>query len=121
MKTAIIIRYSEIHLKGKNRSYFEKLLKENIKKSLKGINYSFVIMHSRYLIEDYSEEDFMIVGGTAPNENAKGVIHLSETSEKKFPVLGINITADKRVIEELKKHTKGFFFVRQKRMPLTLA
>ena len=70
---------------------------------------------------DYSEEDFMIVGGIAPNENAKGVIQLSETSEKKFPVLGINITADKRVIEELKKHTKGFFFVRQKRMPLTLA
>ena len=70
---------------------------------------------------DYSEEDFMIVGGTAPNENAKGVIQLSETSEKKFPVLGINITADKRVIEELEKYTKGFFFVRQKRIPLTLA
>lgn len=61
MKTAIIIRYCEIHLKGKNRSYFEKLLKENIKKSLKGINYSFVIMHSRYLIEDYSEEDFDLI------------------------------------------------------------
>ena len=61
MKTAIIIRYCEIHLKGKNRSYFEKLLKENIKKSLKGINYSFVVMHSRYLIEDYSEEDFDLI------------------------------------------------------------
>lgn len=70
---------------------------------------------------DYSEEDFMIVGGKAPNENAKGVIQLSETSENKFPVLGINITADKRVIEELEKYTKGFFFVRQKRIPLTLA
>ncbi len=58
MKTAIIIRYCEIHLKGKNRSYFEKLLKENIKKSLKGIDYSFVAMHSRYLIEDYSETDY---------------------------------------------------------------
>ena len=58
MKTAIIIRYCEIHLKGKNRSYFEKLLKENIKKSLKGVNYSFVVMHSRYLIEDYDESDF---------------------------------------------------------------
>ena len=34
MKTAIIIRYCEIHLKGKNRGFFEKLLRENIKKSL---------------------------------------------------------------------------------------
>ena len=70
---------------------------------------------------DYSEEDFMIVGGTAPNENAKGVIQLSEESSNKFPILGINITADKKVIEELQKYTKGFFFVRQKRIPLTLA
>ena len=72
---------------------------------------------------DYSEEDYMIVGGKAPNENAKGVIQLaSETSDPNtpFPVLGINITANGKVIDELKKYTKGFFFVRQKRIPLTL-
>ena len=34
LKKAIIIRYCEIHLKGKNRGFFEKLLRENIKKSL---------------------------------------------------------------------------------------
>ena len=28
MENAIIIRYCEIHLKGKNRGFFEKLLKE---------------------------------------------------------------------------------------------
>ena len=73
---------------------------------------------------EYSEEDFMIVGGEAPNENAKGVIQLSEnyyTSNNPFPVVGVNITANHLVIHELKKYTKGFFFVRQKRMPLTLA
>ena len=73
---------------------------------------------------EYSEEDFMIVGGEAPNENAKGVIQLSEnyyTSNNPFPVVGVNITANHLVIQELKKYTKGFFFVRQKRMPLTLA
>ena len=72
---------------------------------------------------DYSEEDFMIIGGIAENENAKGVIQLSEdfhTVNTPFPVLGINITASKAVVEELKKYAKGFFFVRQKRMPLTL-
>ena len=72
---------------------------------------------------DYSEEDFMIIGGMAENENAKGVIQLSEsfhTVTEPFPVLGINITTNKAIIEEIKKYAKGFFFVRQKRMPLTL-
>ena len=66
----------------------------------------------------------MIIGGTADNENAKGVIQLSQhiflEEQDPFPIVGINITADSSVIKELKKYTKGFFFVRQKRMPLTL-
>ena len=73
---------------------------------------------------EYSEEDFMIIGGTAANENAKGVIQLSTdfyNAKNAFPVLGINITANHQVIKELRKYSKGFFFVRQKRIPLTLA
>ena len=58
MKTAIIVRYCEIHLKGKNRSHFEKILKENIKNNLKDVNFKFTVMHSRYLIEDYDENDY---------------------------------------------------------------
>lgn len=72
---------------------------------------------------DYAEEDYMIIGGKAPNENAKGVIQLSSehlSSEVPFPVLGVQITAHNSVITELKKYSKGFFFVRQKRIPLTL-
>ena len=72
---------------------------------------------------DYSEEDYMIIGGKANNENAKGVIQLSDTPYKEaapFPVIGVNIRAHNLVIEELKKYSKGFFFVRQKRIPLTL-
>ena len=61
MKNAIIIRYCEIHLKGKNRGFFEKLLKDNIKRSLKGINFTFKEMHSRYLIEDFDEFDYDII------------------------------------------------------------
>ena len=61
METAIIIRYCEIHLKGKNRGHFEKMLKENIKKSLKGIDFTFTTMHSRYLIENYDENDYDII------------------------------------------------------------
>ena len=72
---------------------------------------------------DYAEDNYLISGGKMDNENAKGVIQLSEsyyTQTEPFPVVGINITANKEVIKELKKYTKGFFFVRQKRMPLTL-
>lgn len=58
MEQAIIVRYCEIHLKGKNRGFFEKLLKTNIEKSLAGIKHTFKPMHSRYLIEDFSEEDY---------------------------------------------------------------
>ncbi len=61
MKTAIIIRYCEIHLKGKNRGFFEKLLKENIKRLLKGIEFTFTEMHSRYLIENFDENDYEII------------------------------------------------------------
>ena len=61
MKTAIIIRYCEIHLKGKNRGFFEKLLKENIKRSLNGIKCTFSTMHSRYLIENFDEIDYDVI------------------------------------------------------------
>ena len=61
MENAIIIRYCEIHLKGKNRGYFEKMLKENIKRSLKGINFTFTTMHSRYLIENFDENDYDLI------------------------------------------------------------
>ncbi len=58
MESAVIIRYCEIHLKGKNRSFFEKLLQTNIENSLSGIKHTFKPMHSRYLIENFSEEDY---------------------------------------------------------------
>lgn len=71
MKNAIILRYCEIHLKGKNRGYFEKLLKENVKKSLKGINHTFNVMHSRYLIEDFDENDYSLI--TSKIEKIAGI------------------------------------------------
>ena len=61
METAIIIRYCEIHLKGKNKGYFEKLLKENIKYSLKEFNVDLITMHSRYLIENFNENDLPLI------------------------------------------------------------
>ncbi len=61
MENAIIVRYCEIHLKGKNRGYFEKLLQTNIQKSLSDIKHSFKVMHSRYVIENYDEADYSVI------------------------------------------------------------
>lgn len=58
---AIIIRFCEIHLKGKNRGYFERMLVENIKNSLKDLNFTFNQLHCRYLIEDFSDNDYEII------------------------------------------------------------
>ena len=61
MESAIIVRYCEIHLKGKNRGFFEKLLKTNIEQTLKGIKHLFQPMHSRYLISDFDQSDYALI------------------------------------------------------------
>ncbi|MGN0818944.1 MAG: tRNA uracil 4-sulfurtransferase ThiI [Christensenellaceae bacterium] len=58
MKKAIIVRYCEIHLKGKNRRFFQNLLIENIKNSLKNFKYKLEILNARYLIEEFNDSDF---------------------------------------------------------------
>jgi thiamine biosynthesis protein ThiI len=60
MKKAIIIRYGEIHLKGANRSYFERLLADNIKYALKNYQYELKIIRGRYIITGFDEEDAII-------------------------------------------------------------
>lgn len=55
MEKVIIIRYSEIHLKGKNRGYFERVFIENIEKSLKGIRHELRHRSGRYLVENFPD------------------------------------------------------------------
>lgn len=62
MNKVIIIRWCEIHLKGKNRNHFEKLLEDNIKHSIKEIPCKFTKIQGRYLLENFDEnfEDVLI-------------------------------------------------------------
>ena len=57
MKKVVIIRYCEIHLKGKNKGYFERLLGDNIRHALKDLAFTYVKIPARYLIEDFDECD----------------------------------------------------------------
>ncbi len=57
MEKVIIIRYSEIHLKGNNRGWFERVFSVNIEKSLKGIRHEVHRQSGRYLIENFDKND----------------------------------------------------------------
>ncbi len=58
MQKIIIVRYCEIHLKGKNRGYFERMLFDNIRRSLSNIHCNAVRIPTRYLIEDFADADY---------------------------------------------------------------
>lgn len=61
MEKVIIIRYSEIYLKGKNRGWFERLFAVNLEKSLKGIKHEIHRQSGRYLIENFDENDIDLI------------------------------------------------------------
>lgn len=58
------------------------------------------------------------------NENAKGVFRIkysgNQLKTSGIVPIGLKLTIDKEVKNELEKYTKGFFLVRQKRIPTTL-
>ena len=80
-------------------------------------------LEDKRIYVDYDDLGY-IAGRTNEFDNAKGVIKLSKKSVIKsdgvYP-LGLKFTFQDGTLEELKKYTKGFFFVRQKRIPTILA
>ncbi len=55
MKKVIIIRWGEIHLKGKNRGHFERLLEKNIRHAISEFSCTLNKISGRYLVEDFEE------------------------------------------------------------------
>lgn len=123
MNKVIIIRYCEIHLKKKNRGYFERMLGENINRALAGLNYKYVKIHARYLIEEFDDCDYdeilsrlLKVGGihsvspaivikSDAEEIYKNVLELCEgksgtfkvetnRADKTFPVHSVDMSAE---------------------------
>ena len=60
MNNVILIRFNEIHLKGGNKKYFTKLLQNNIKTALKGIECKIENIQNRLLVRNYIDEDEII-------------------------------------------------------------
>ena len=57
MEKVVIVRYAEIHLKGKNRGYFERVFCVNLEKALKGLRHELRRTSGRYLIAAFDEAD----------------------------------------------------------------
>ncbi len=57
MEKVIVLRIGEIFLKGKNKSYFDNMLINNLRKSLTGLDYKFRKSQNRYYLEEFKEED----------------------------------------------------------------
>ncbi len=53
MEKVVIIRYAEIHLKGKNRGFFERVFIINLERALKGIRHELHRTSGRYLVEKF--------------------------------------------------------------------
>ena len=68
---------------------------------------------------EYDEQTHLITNGNNL-ENVKGVVSYSPTKDNNI-IYSIDIRISNEALNELKKYVKGYFFVRQERIPLTLA
>ena len=57
MRNLLLLRYGEIHLKGKNRSYFERILLSNIRHSVKDFECCVESINGRYLVSGYEARE----------------------------------------------------------------
>ncbi len=75
----ILIRYSEIHLKGNNREFFESALISNLKFALSEFKYDFGRSNARYVLRNFDESQLSQIIDTV--KNVFGVHSLSIAEE----------------------------------------
>lgn len=56
MEKVIIIRYSEIYLKGKNRGFFERAFETNLRRAIEGFDAELIKNSGRYLVQNFPED-----------------------------------------------------------------
>ena len=61
MEKVIIIRYSEIYLKGKNRGFFENAFITNLRRALKDIPCELTRQSGRYIVRGFAESETDII------------------------------------------------------------
>lgn len=101
MKEVILVRFGEIFLKGKNYGFFEKMLFNNIKNSIRDINLKIQKSSGRIIISDYSENDSKKI--IEKVSKVFGTVNLSVATE-----IDTNIEEIKNICSNIKIKTKTF-------------
>ncbi|MBQ8284407.1 MAG: tRNA 4-thiouridine(8) synthase ThiI [Clostridia bacterium] len=57
MERVIIIRYSEIFLKGKNKGFFERAFEKNLQRAIQEIDCELIKQSGRYLVQHFDESE----------------------------------------------------------------
>ncbi len=57
MKKVLIIRYSEIWLKGKNRGFFERAFETNLTRAIQAFSCKLIKQSGRYLVCDFEDDE----------------------------------------------------------------
>ena len=57
MKKVLIIRYSEIWLKGKNRGFFERAFETNLTRAIRDFSCTLIKQSGRYLVTDFVDDE----------------------------------------------------------------
>lgn len=79
MKSVILLRYGEIHLKGKNRGFFENVLMQNLQKSVACFSAKVSRIAGRYLVSDFGQNQTQQV--VAACQKVFGFVSLSVATE----------------------------------------
>ena len=79
MNKVVILRYGEIHLKGKNRGTFENMLLQNLRFALEGIECKVSRIAGRYLVSEFNQENVKKI--TDICKNVFGFVSLSVAYE----------------------------------------
>lgn len=72
-----------------------------------------------YILIPEADEGIKAINGGA-YENSRGVVSLDPSMDTD-KIYALDVRVDNQTIQELKKYVKGYFFVRQKRIPTILA
>lgn len=112
MEKVIIIRYAEIHLKGKNRGFFEKLLVENIELVLSKFKAKLKHISGRYIVYNFQNKDEKSILNVL--EKISGIFSFSPAIE--FSSTYENIA---QYAKELSKNLTGTFKVETNRADKT--
>lgn len=115
MEKVIVIRYSEIFLKGKNFGFFEKKLYDNIVENLSAFSCDVVKMNKRFYVENFSKDDIKKI--IAKLKQVFGICSIS---------VAVKLNTDLKEIDEyvstIKINTKSFRVTvnrADKRFPMT--